>query len=263
MTMRLYPQFHPIDRKEGETDMQILLKLVATEPSQLESQSLPFDEETFEYSKIGDPVDEASIKALCEAMLKVAKKHGYPEPPNRTKARAADKEWGEVLHRMMGITRNEASKAGIWNALSCHYLPYLVAWRWQASENANGKVSERWLVQDRQERHAFGRLWWRHEIVKDTAKPEDPYWILGRLMEDEIVQIMERSSLSSHKEIVLALAKTHIEHQEGDGEERMLAFRRAIKLLRLRASVRELGVITARGLADDFTSKIYKEANGL
>jgi len=77
------------------------------------------------------------------------------------------------------------------------------------------------------------------------------------------VQIMERSSLSSHKEIVLALAKTHIEYQEGDNEERMLAFRRAIKLLRLRASVREMGVITARGLADDFTRNIYEEANSL
>lgn len=263
MTMRLYPQFHPIDRKEGESDMQILARMVGADPSELEANGLPFDEDTFDYSKIGDPVDGASIKALCEAMHKVASKHGYPEPPNRTKSRAADKEWGEVLHRLMGITRNEASKPGIWNALSCHYMPHLVAWRWKTSEKESGKVSERWLVQDRQERHAFGRLWWRYEILKDTTKPGDPYWILGKLMEDEIVQIMERSSLSSHREIVLALAKTHIEHQEDDSEERMLAFRRAIKLLRLRASVREMGVIIARGLAEEFTRNIYKEANAL
>ena len=61
----------------------------------------------------------------------------------------------------------------------------------------------------------------------------------------------------------MALAKAHLENQTEKSEERMLAFRRAIKLLRLRASVRDMGILTARGLADEFTSKIYKEANNL
>ena len=259
--MRLYPQFHPIERKQGESDMEILIRIVRTDPLELETNGQPFDEESFDYSKIGDPVDDATIKKLCEAMQKVAIKHGYPEPHDRTKARAADKEWGEVLHKMMGITRNEASKAEIWNALSCHFMPHLVAWRWETPGKEAAKVSERWLVQDRQERHAFGRLWWRYEVLRDESKPDNPYWILARLLEDEVGQIMERSYLSSYKDIVLALAKTHLEHQNDESEGRSEAFRRAIKLLRLRASIREMGIITARGLAEEFTRKIYKEAN--
>ena len=261
--MNLFPQFNPIDRKVGETDMQILIRIVQTHHLQLESNGRAFDEETFDYSKIGDFVDEGLLNKICETMHAIAIKHGYPEAPNRTRSRAVDKDWGQTLHQMMNITRNEASKAEIWNALSCHYMPHLVAWRWETPGETSSKVSERWLVQDRQERHAFGRLWWRHEVLRDEANVGDPYWMLAKLQEDEIVQIMERSSLSSHKEIVMALAKAHLENQTEKSEERMLAFRRAIKLLRLRASVRDMGILTARGLADEFTCKIYKEANNL
>ena len=86
--MNLFPQFNPIDRKVGETDMQILIRIVQTHHLQLESNGRAFDEETFDYSKIGDFVDEGLLNKICETMHAIAIKHGYPEAPNRTRSRA-------------------------------------------------------------------------------------------------------------------------------------------------------------------------------
>jgi hypothetical protein len=261
--MKIYPQFHPVDRKGSTSDMEVLLGLARLSPAELENKKQCFDEQMFEYSKIGEMVEESDILKLCQAMQAAAEKQGYPNGHNKTNTRAVEKEWGEIMHRMMGISRNEASKAGIWNALSCHYMPNLVAWRWENSKKLPEKISEHWLVQDRQERHAFGRLWWRYEVLKDRENKQDPYWILSKLQEDEVGQIMERSALASASEAVMQLAAIHINNLEEDSQGRMLALRRALKLLRLRASVRDLGALATRNKLQEFLSQIYSDANQL
>ena len=261
--MKLFPQFSPVDNKarNGIKDWDVLTELTRQTSKELELTRLSFNSDSFDFSSLGTKVEDEEIEELYEAMLKIAESHGYPASCfKKPKARQVDLEWGHILHTKMQISRNEASKAGIWNALACHYMPNLVAWRWQDLSKPSEKPSERWVTQDRQERHAFGRLWWRYEILKDPENAGDPYWIIGKLQEDELGQIMERSALASIPKVPLTLAKAHLENNLKDPEERMDRFRRAIKLLRLRATIKDLEIMETIGTSEKFVYKCYEDA---
>jgi Family of unknown function (DUF6339) len=261
--MKLFPQFSPVDNKtrNGIKDWEVLTELTRQTSKELELKRLSFNSDSFDFSSLGTKVEDEEIERLYEAMFTVAESHGYPASCfKKPKARQVDMEWGHILHTKMQISRNEASKAGVWNALACHYMPNLVAWRWQDPAKPSEKPSERWVTQDRQERHAFGRLWWRYEILKDLENAGEPYWIISKLQEDELVQIMERSALASIPKVPLTLAKAHLTNNSKDPEERMERFRRAIKLLRLRATIKDLEIMEAIGISEKFVQKCYEDA---
>lgn len=261
--MKLFPQFSPVDNKtrNGTKDWEVLTELTHQTSKELELKRHSFNGDSFDFSSLGTKVEDEEIERLYEGMLSVADRHGYPASCfKKPKARQVDLEWGLVLHSKMQISRNEASKAGIWNALACHYMPNLIAWRWEDPGKPSEKPSERWVTQDRQERHAFGRLWWRYEILKDPENPDDPYWIIGKLQEDELVQIMERSALASIPKVPLTLAKEHLANNTKDPSERMDRFRRAIKLLRLRATIKDLEIMEAIGTSEKFVQQCYEDA---
>jgi len=264
--MRLFPQFSPIDNKarNGLKDWEALAELTRLTCEELELKRLSFNGDSFDFSSLGTKVEDDEIEKLYEEMLQAAKKHGYPTGCfKKPQARMVDLEWGYILHTKMQITRNEASKAGIWNALTCHYMPNLTAWRWEAAGAPAEKPGERWVTQDRQDRHAFGRLWWRYEILKDPDNSKDPYWVLGKLHEDELVQIMERAALACIPMVPLTLAKAHLTDNSKDPGERMERFRRAIKLLRLRATIKDLEIMQAIGTSEKFVKQCYDDAQKL
>ncbi len=261
--MKLFPQFSPVDNKSrnGVKDWDVLTELTRMKCKDLELKRLTFNSESFDFSSLGTKVEDDEIERLYEDMLKVAASHDYPESCfKKPKARQVDLEWGRILHSKMQISRNEASKSGIWNALACHYMPNLVAWRWEDPNKTSEKPSERWVSQERQERHAFGRLWWRYEVLKDPDNVEDNYWVIGKLQEDELVQIMERSALASIPKVPLTLAKAHLANNSKDPGERMERFRRAIKLLRLRATIKDLEIMESIGTSVKFVQQCYEDA---
>ena len=261
--MRLFPQFSPVDNKSRNSikDWDVLSEITRMNCKELEQKRHSFNGESFDFSSLGTKVEDDEIEHIYEAMLKVAQSHRYPASCfKKPQARLVDLAWGNILHSKMKISRNEASKAGIWNALACHYMPNLVAWRWEDPGKPAEKPSERWVTQDRQERHAFGRLWWRHEILMDADKPKDPYWIIAELQEDELVQIMERAALASIPKVPITLAKAHLANNSKDPTERMERFRRAIKLLRLRATIKDLEIMEAKGTSAKFVKQCYDDA---
>jgi len=261
--MRLFPQFSPIENKNSNSssDWSALTEFTRLDCKELETKRLSFNSESFDYSSLGTKVEDEEIEELYEAMLKVAKKYDYPSTGLRTpQARLVDFAWGYTLHTKMNISRNEASKAGIWNALACHYMPNLIAWRWEDPKKPSEKPSERWVTQERQERHAFGRLWWRFEVLKDPDKPENPYWIIEQLQEDELVQIMERAALACIPKVPIILAKHHLLNNSNDPTGRMEKFRRAIKLLRLRATIKDLEIMEIKGVSEKFVHQCYIDA---
>jgi hypothetical protein len=257
--MKLYPQFHPVDNDMAVgSDWQRLCSLIRQPIQELEIQRKSlFSEEMFEFSKIGVQVSDKELDDIYAELLAAANALGYPK--SRDKRVDSDETWAAILHKRMGLTRNEASKAGIWNALSCHYMPNLVAWRWEDVRKPADRPSERWLTQDRPERHAFARLWWRAELLKDEDHKPAPYHLLKNLGEDDLVQLMERPELASHPSICRAIAKHHIEatkkKPKGD------SFRKGVKNLRLRASILDLDVLESAGKADAFAIHCYDEVN--
>lgn len=250
--MKVFPQFDLVDYKQ-EKDYKTLQDLIRLPVTEIENRRKSFNSDNFEYSKIGSIATDEEIESLYEQMLNIAKLHGYPNSCN--KAHAVDNAWGKVLHTGMNITRNEASKAGIWNALSCHYMPNLIAWRWEKAGSPSDKPGERWLTQDRQYRHSLGRLWWRFEILKNPdPNSKNPYEVLEKLGEDEQGQIMERSAFASLPSIPYVIADLHIKNKNANSD----GFRKVIKLVRLRATIRDLEIMESVGIANKFLVDCYE-----
>lgn len=252
--MKVFPQFDLVDYKH-ERDHKKLQELIGLPVIEIENRRKIFNSELFEYSKIGTIVPDEEIEELYEQMLSVAKLSGYPEPCTKIQAVEVENAWGKIMHTSMNITRNEASKAGIWNALACHYMPNLIAWRWEKAGSPSEKPSERWLTQDRQYRHSLGRLWWRYEILQNPDRnANNPYEVLEKLGEDEQGQIMERSAFASLPSIPYTLAELHIKNKNSNSE----GFRKVIKLVRLRATIRDLEIMESRGIAKKFINDCYQ-----
>lgn len=253
--MIIYPQFHPIeDSKSGESDYEKLSNLICLSIKEIESRRLNiFDHDSFDHSSLGTVVSDAEIEKIYENMLKVALSLGYP---NSNKSRIkSDKIWATILHQQMRITRNEASKAGIWNALSCHYMPNLVAWRWpEKISNTSNTPSSRWITQDNR-RHAFSRLWWRAELLADHSNKEDIYHLLDLLSEDEIADITERPSLASHNKLCLLIAKFQTKNKlERD------VFRNALKIIGLRLGIHDVDALEVTGEFEKFINNCFKDS---
>lgn len=265
----LYPR---LELKPGSESWAIIEKLITASPSMLLDKAIAVDlESMLEYGNVGGQASHQDCDKLGEGLISIAKQHGFPRQPNPDQKRAADAEMALHLHLNMRISRNEAAHEGVWNALSCYFCPAVVAWRWSGAEDEEfvpatdeGKtsepvpVSERWFTQSKSERHAFGRLWWRAELLRDE-KAQNPYWILSGLMEDELVQCTERGLFVTHRDAVLALAKKHLEGYKGK-TSRMLVFRSAIKSLRRMASLVDLDAASRNGTLEKMVSACYKEA---
>jgi hypothetical protein len=253
--MIIYPQFNPTeDSKSGESDYEKLSNLICLSIKEIENSRLNvFDYETFYHSSLGTVVADTEIDKIYRNMIQVAVSLGYPDS-NKLRIKS-DKQWAAILHQQMGITRNEASKAGVWNALSCHYMPNLVAWRWPEKNNNNVKApSSRWITQDNR-RHAFARLWWRAELLADHENKDDIYHLLDLLGEDEIADITERPSLASHNKLCLLIAK----YQTKNKLEREI-FRNALKIIGLRLGIHDIDALEVTGEFEKFINNCFADS---
>jgi hypothetical protein len=157
------------------------------------------------YSPLGGSrVSSAELVALRESIEAIARATGLPGDLTADKRRRFDRDVGRALHQTMPITAHEASRPGVWQFLCCVVFPDVVSWRFPTeSERA---VEARFFGGNR---NALGRLWWRAEVLRDEAA-DDPYHLLDALMEDEVVQIMERPSIARCRSVARALARSFI-----------------------------------------------------
>lgn len=270
-TELLYPR---LELKPGTEAWATIAKLIQTPPSELLDLAMASElDDMLEYGNVGGKASKEDCEAIAKGLIKIATKHGFPSEPSNDQKRAADSEMAIFLHENMRLSRNEAAHEGVWNALSCYFCPAVVSWRWSESESeadstvidSEGneevvRVSERWFTQSKSERHAFGRLWWRAELLRDN-EAENPYHIIHGLMEDEQVQCTERGLFVTHREAVLALARKHLSNTKA--RARMELFRQAIKNLRRMASIVDLDAAASNGTLDAMVDKCYTEAKRL
>jgi hypothetical protein len=107
----------------------------------------------------------------------------------------------------MDISANEAADPRLWAFLACVVAPDIVRWRFPGG--AAGTSEERFLGTARGLRNTFGRLWWRsHVLSPGPDGADDP---LGRLGEDELVQITERPNLAGSRRLASQLADSFLE----------------------------------------------------
>lgn len=138
----------------------------------------------------GNRVTESYLQEIYKRMRDTACTFGYPRPIDDLRAKGFDASSGRILHKMMDVTPAEASNQGIWAFASCIMWPDIVRWRFPGNVDSTSK--DRFIGG---RRNAFGRVWWRAYILRQSSK-ENPYEMLSFLGEDELVQITERPSLA-------------------------------------------------------------------
>lgn len=139
----------------------------------------------------GNRITGDQLKLLRAAVLAVATRFSYPDPPDKNSARSFDIACAVLLHEEMRLHPSEASRNEIWSFLGCVLLPDVVRWRFNDSTE-----TIRFVGRERgMRRHAFGRLWWRAYLAYNPCW-KDPYAILRNLNEDDLVQVTERSSIA-------------------------------------------------------------------
>jgi hypothetical protein len=117
-----------------------------------------------------------------------------------------DRALMHVLSHEVRITPHEATRPGVWQFLCCVLLPDVVHRRFHRND---GKLTEERFLGGH--RNALRRLWWRGFIFGSDGLAE-------RLLEDELVQIMERPTIAGNQVLARALAQQFLRRVESSPE---------------------------------------------
>lgn len=202
----------------------------------------------------GNRITDEQLKLLRAAVLTIAQRYGYPDTSGKNAARTFDVECAIVLHETMRLHPSEASHNEVWSFLGCILLPDVVRWRFDDSTD-----TVRFVGRERgMRRHAFGRLWWRAYLACNPRWKE-PYILLHRLNEDDLVQVTERSSIAVRpalfRSFCVSFAMAAKSHAELPRRALMReASKRMYRLLSLTA-VEALNEGELRTLTDDVFAK--------
>ncbi|MPZ68689.1 MAG: hypothetical protein GEU71_04080 [Actinobacteria bacterium] len=140
----------------------------------------------------GTPVPSDHIEKVQESVRGLAEQHGWPESLSRTSVSGFDQPCSVLLHDLMDIVPADAAHEGVWSFLSLVVLPDVSKWRFPDA------ARDRMIGAPR---NVFRRLWWRAEVLgRDALTGEHA------LGEDELVQIMERPSLSADYRVAREIA---------------------------------------------------------
>lgn len=141
--------------------------------------------------------------SVRERIRVVADSLGFPEELRRPNVASFDQPATRILHNQMGIVPADAASDEVWNFVTLVLLPDVAVWRFP------GRADERLLGRPR---NVFRRLWWRAETV--GADVIDAPRGLG---EDELVNIMEKTTIAANPRTASLLAQLIFERGDETG----------------------------------------------
>lgn len=169
----------------------------------------------------GLELGEDTLGELRSEILALAREHGFPD--THTDLSRFDAKCARIVHRLLRLSPHEASEHDAWSYLTCCWLLDIAAWRWERDSRATDDRRFRGDVN----RNTFRRLWWRAEVL-------GPDIDLTKLGEDELVNIMERTSITANRRLARVLVSRFLVRVEADPARRMMLMRETAKrLLRL------------------------------
>jgi hypothetical protein len=145
----------------------------------------------------GTAVPEEFVRLTQHQIRNLADGLGFPAELTRSDVSTFDQPATRLLYESMHIVPADAADEGVWSFLSLVVLPDVAVWRWPA------RAEDRILGRPR---NVFRRLWWRAETVG-----VDLIDVPGGLGEDELVNIMERSTLAASPRTARLLASIIVE----------------------------------------------------
>jgi hypothetical protein len=188
-----YPR---ISQRTAESLLMEQRRLSVNEVAALASTSHPQQEW---HPTIPARVTEEDLQLLRSAIAHLAAAHGYPRHLARGGHALFEQELAVLMYEQMRIVPAEAAAGGVWSFLALVLLPDVTAWRWP------DRPRERFIGGDLligNNRHALGRLWARAYVLGVYSS--------AGLIEDNMVQILERSTFGGNSRLARAIAYVHL-----------------------------------------------------
>jgi hypothetical protein len=206
----------------------------------------------------GNKIPLADLRDLAQRIRRKAEASGYPDTERTERGRRDfDYAVAELLHARLQISVHEASKKAVWEFLTCILVPDVVRWRFWREDSATRQTRFVGGV-----KNTFRRLWRRAFVLYDPDS-HNPYALMRFLLEDELVQIIERPQLSASRVLarstVIAFRNSLARYSEVKRED---LFRDAQKRL-----IRVMPIMCFEALDESllerFLESIFDEAAGV
>jgi hypothetical protein len=199
----------------------------------------------------GSPLPESRLAELRDAVLRVAREHGFPDArPSGFlgfELKVAEILAGWDPFWIDGRPSGEALRNDCWTFLTVVVLPDVAVWRWPAKEeSADGKAWKGRMLGG--SRNTFQRIFRRLMCLDRGADHPDRWGLIRELQEDDFSAILERPGLSSNRDIAICLGEEYLvmkqrqSHQSAD--VRTAVYRQATKAIRAYGVVQPLDLLT-------------------
>jgi hypothetical protein len=225
--MHIYPQL-PLAYAKA-----MLPLLCGAEVTELRERSA-LEHPAMVYTAVGGMrIQEAQLAEVQTTIRETAEACGYPAPQQRGGYREFDLRCARQLITIVRIVPAESAKAGVWRFLCCVVLPDIVRWRFYAATDET--PPDRFIGPVR---NVLGRLWWRAYVLDGADGVFRGIDLLGRLSEEELVQLFERPTLAGCRPLVRATGLAFLQIAEAGFKQRQSLMREAEKrIMRLGALV--------------------------
>lgn len=193
----------------------------------------------------GSKVEDKRLKGIRSRLVEIATECGFPEEAPRDATTRFDLLAARYLSEEAAIPVCEAMRQDMWAFFSLVLAPDITDWRFE------GRPRERWTAGIR---NTFGILWRRGYLIgADHQDGRGSGWeTLRALTQDALVQIMERTSLTSHPRTARIIAETwlHTNGQRSPAAPMEAVMRSASRNLRAYRVTQELDALPDKTLRD-------------
>jgi pSer/pThr/pTyr-binding forkhead associated (FHA) protein len=207
------------------------------------------------YRPLGQRASREQLIDLRDKICDIANRYGFPNNKlSEEQGRDFDSEVEEILFQELEISLVHAAEERFWAFMSNVLMPDIVRWRFL---NNSGQTSiDRFLTSRRNQRNTFGRLWWRRACFKESSGTAWHH----RLLEDEVVGILERPSFTTSARVCQNLARSIYEANQARSSEisRRVMVREGIKRVRRLASF-----VVLEAMTDGELSAIFQHCFGI
>ncbi|WP_018144856.1 hypothetical protein [Thioalkalivibrio sp. AKL6] len=193
----------------------------------------------------GSKVTDGRLRGIRSRLVEIAGECGFPERAPREATTRFDLLAARYLSEESGIPVCEAMRQDIWAYFSLILAPDITDWRF------DGRPRERWTSGIR---NTFGILWRRGYLIGvDHQDGRGGGWkTLEALTQDALVQIMERTSLTSDPKTARIIAETWCHTSELRSREAPMeaVMRSASRNLRAYRVTQDLDALPEKSLRD-------------
>jgi hypothetical protein len=171
---------------------------------------------------------------------------GFPKETSQAARAQFDQEAAIYLGQVIELRSGEALRNDVWAFLTTVIVPDIVCWRFSKKSHERFAGGARNTLQ---------RLWARGVGLDRGPEHPDRWGLIRTLTEDSMVQIFERPSISSSRELTMALAEgwqnASAKSKKNNMEDIM---RTAVKMIRLRSQIIDLAYLEQdelKGIVND------------